>query len=219
MEMTDTEAVFFRQSLRQCRHYLEYGAGGSTLAAVETPAVVRATSVESDPEFFRTRVLIHDAIRQALTDQRLTVHEIDIGPTDAWGMPKDKSKKARWPDYSASPYRDPDCRPDLILIDGRFRVAGCMMAALKAPRATILVHDYNARPVYRIVEDFFEIEKRVDSFAQLRRRSAAKDADIQRVWQRYAHSPDDQPVSPWDRARTLRWRAQHWLNKRKLGQL
>ena len=214
MEMTDKEAAFFRQALERCRHYLEYGAGGSTLAAVEAPSVIRATTVESDAEFFKTRVLPHTPIQKALADKRLFVHAVDVGQTDAWGMPRDASKKALWPNYSAAPYQNSDCHPDLILVDGRFRIACCLMAALNAPDATVLVHDYNARPTYRIVEDFFEIERRVDSIAQLRRRRAVPESKIQPVWERYAASPDDAPVSLRDRARSLIWRTQHWLNKR-----
>jgi hypothetical protein len=42
--------------------------------------------------------------------------------------------------------------PDLIFIDGRFRVATFLMSLINAPGAKIIFDDYMDRPEYQIVE-------------------------------------------------------------------
>jgi hypothetical protein len=80
---------------------------------------------------------------------------IDIGPTGWWGRPLDNSSAEKFPDYSRVPFEKINSInfvPDLILIDGRFRVATFLNTILNCPRSTIIFDDYNDRPHYFVVE-------------------------------------------------------------------
>ena len=70
----------------------------------------------------------------------------------AWGWPADPATLPRWPDY----WRDPwealvrGAPFDLVLVDGRFRVACALHgAALLAPGGHLLVHDFWPRAAYQ----------------------------------------------------------------------
>ena len=64
----------------------------------------------------------------------------------------------RFRDYVHSPWRHGSLKPDLVLIDGRFRVA-CFLHSLlaAAPATPILFDDYTNRPHYHLVEEFCPI--------------------------------------------------------------
>ena len=81
---------------------------------------------------------------------------IDIGPTCSWGFPADDSGIKRWPQYTTMPWQhlnEMGWKPDLVLVDGRFRTA-CLLAALfhLAPGAKVLFDDYGTRQHYWLVE-------------------------------------------------------------------
>ena len=80
----------------------------------------------------------------------------DIGPTGPLGRPVDRSHMHNWPDYAVAVWRNlkADGRtPDVVLIDGRFRVACFLASAMNLPAgAAILFDDYEGRSRYHVVE-------------------------------------------------------------------
>jgi hypothetical protein len=96
-------------------------------------------------------------VRASATHTAFIGHHADIGPTREWGNPADRSKVHLWPRYCSGVWarianeRLP--QPDLVLIDGRFRVA-CLLATLVMgrPGTRILFDDYFDRPAYHRVE-------------------------------------------------------------------
>ncbi len=90
----------------------------------------------------------------------------DIGPTREWGHPQDSTHWRRFPDYAVLPWRyvgENGLHPELVLIDGRFRVA-CMLATCVSIRSEveILVDDYGNRPNYHVVEEIMRPIQIVD---------------------------------------------------------
>jgi len=68
--------------------------------------------------------------------------------------------RSRFCSYVASPWRH-QVKPDLVLIDGRFRVACFLHSLLNAePGTRIIFDDYNNRPHYHLVEEFCPTEER-----------------------------------------------------------
>ncbi len=60
----------------------------------------------------------------------LHLHHGDIGKTRDWGFPVDHKALARWSGYPVSVWDRPDFQhPDVVLIDGRFRLA-CALTVL-----------------------------------------------------------------------------------------
>ncbi len=132
---------------------VEYGSGGSTLLAARSPGSTILTT-ESDRAFL-DRLTKH-AVAERLPGEIVPLH-CDIGPTGHWGHPRDASHWRKFPDYALTPWRYLGPRgasPDLVVIDGRFRVA-CFLATCVSIRCEteIFVDDYVRRPNYHVMEE------------------------------------------------------------------
>lgn len=110
-------------------------------------------SVESDKNFLE---LIQREITSLYPAMKASFFYINIGKTKEWGYPVDKELASNWPNYCIAPWHkiiDNNQFPDVILIDGRFRVACFLISLLLAKAETvILFDDYVDRPHYHIVE-------------------------------------------------------------------
>lgn len=170
--MEDDERELFDRRYRSASKIVEFGAGGSTVfAAAETSA--RIVSVESDYAWLE-RLRREPEIAEAEKTGRVCLLHADIGPTKKWGYPVGDSFKSAWPVYAERPWPVlPD--PDLIFIDGRFRLACMLASAMKAPQATVMVHDFRKRKKYHAALDFFSVEESANSLVVLRRREADED--------------------------------------------
>lgn len=158
--MDEMSVAFLGQKLESAECYLEYGSGGSTLFAI-SKGVNIIYSVESDlkwAEDLSERV----SERGFTLNQRIQIEGIDIGPTREWGMPIDESGKERYPNYPTLIWQSIErggVLPDVILIDGRFRVACFCECVMRAkPGTVILFDDYPPRPHYNVVEALVPVE-------------------------------------------------------------
>lgn len=146
------EAAAVTEYYSAARIILEYGSGGSTVLASELEGKTIST-IESDAAWLKNLKAYIDGSAPRAT---VHYHHANIGPTQAWGRPKDLSKSAQWSAYPTAVWHSPGFQqPDLVLIDGRFRVA-CFIACAVFTRApvTILFDDYRDRPRYHYVERF-----------------------------------------------------------------
>lgn len=148
----------------KARVILEYGAGGSTVLAASLGA--RLFSVETDPEWIGN---VGKWLAANGLEDRVTLHHADIGRTVRWGRPK-KPRRTHWPRYLRYPrsvWERPDFEhPDLILVDGRFRVASFLCAMTRIRRPTrLLFDDWVTRPDYHVVERFQRPSRIVDRMA------------------------------------------------------
>ncbi|HWS77418.1 MAG TPA: hypothetical protein VN205_03470, partial [Thermomonas sp.] len=169
--MTDAEAGVLRECFSKAASLVEFGSGGSTLLAVRSPSLRRIWSVESDPAWV-ARLRAEPEIAGAEHAGRLHLHAVDIGPVGGYGYPRDASKQHAWPRYVESVWGDPAAiETDLVLIDGRFRVA-CALEALSRcrPHAVVLFHDFWNRTPYHPVLAFTDWLGSCDSLAILRRK-------------------------------------------------
>lgn len=160
------------------RNYMEFGIGGSTLAAIRAGAET-VVSVESDSAWVET-VCRHAEVAPLVASGAARIIHADIGPVGEWGYPKDISRLTHWNDYIAGPWLEWESRqvlPDVIYVDGRFRVACCYSIAVAfagrtdVPPPSVLLHDMDERrPGYRDVFLFFELAEQVGSLGLLRLR-------------------------------------------------
>jgi len=218
MRMSNQEIAFFTEQIASSTNYLEYGSGGSTKLAARETSVRRITSVESDPGFLESAVFPDLDIQKAILDSRLKFLVADIGPTGEWGVPKDATTIHLWPNYSLCPYMHGSIMPDLILVDGRFRIACCLVAALQAPAATVLVHDYTIRPYYHILENYFEIEEKVDTLVKFRRPHCFDSRSAQILLNKYVYLPRDDRQTPQARVRRFLLKVKHRLTKKGVAE-
>ncbi len=161
--------AYFREQLQRTRNYLEYGSGGSTVVANQR--VQMLVSVDSDAHYLAAvrRKLVADAtgIHESRRDATKLIY-INIGFTVDWGIPActrpTRRRIHRWENYPSAPwryFRSIEQQPDLILVDGRFRVA-CVLESLlnlwPLDDTPILLDDYSTRPHYHVVERFADLE-------------------------------------------------------------
>ena len=93
-------------------------------------------------------------------EERLHLCWVDVGKLAAWGHPESFEKRHNFPEY-ANWMWDQGAKPDLILIDGRFRIFCFLTSLLRAcPRTLILFDDYSDRSVYHVVEEFLPVTDR-----------------------------------------------------------
>ena len=136
------------EHLSTAKSYLEYGSGGSTILAVELGVSV-ITAVETCKPFLDEVVAKANSMPYSGTFNPIWV---DVGPTGNCGRPTDMSFKDQWPVYQDVGW-NLGISPDVILVDGRFRVSSFCTSFLNAtPGTTVLFDDYVPRPQYYVVE-------------------------------------------------------------------
>ena len=113
----------------------EFGAGGSTLWLEDHGFAV--TSVESDPDWYAT---LRDVVR-ASTRLRL------VEPAQH-GVVASEVAPGFYDDYVADIGRFPDEEFDLVIVDGRCRVAATMMSMAKVRPGGLLLLDDSQRSRY-----------------------------------------------------------------------
>jgi hypothetical protein len=147
----DAQALL-REEYAAAAVILEYGSGGSTVLAGDMMDKAVFT-VESDKDWMKMMVRWFAANPPV---SPVTLHHGDIGPTTDWGRPADESNWRKFINYPLSIWDRPDFQhPDLVLVDGRFRV-GCFLATLmRITRPVVLLFDdYAGRKPYHVVEQF-----------------------------------------------------------------
>lgn len=170
--MTRRELACYDRYLDGAASLLEYGAGGSTLHAIQR-STRTILSIETDRGWIeKLREL--EPIAQAEQRGTLRMIHVDIGPLEKWGNPADRSKSKNWPQYPLTPWQPAlwqDRRPpDLVLVDGRFRVA-CIAASVVhgADSTLIAVHDFWNRKEYHRALEILEVVDRAGTLGIFRR--------------------------------------------------
>ena len=195
MTMSDGELEVLHKYLGQASHYLEFGSGDSTLHAARTPTIKHIDSVESSHQYIDENLKTQPEIQQAMADKRIDFHIIDIGETQNWGYPKDDSKKHLWPNYSLSVFTQ-HSQHDLVLIDGRFRVACALSCLLNTPQdCTIMIHDFWNRTKFYLLLQFFDVQCEVDKLGVFRKKSHLNQDKIKRLLKKYQYIVHDNPLS------------------------
>ena len=180
---------YFAARMPAARIYLEYGSGGSTIVAAKSR--VRFQTVDSDPFFLHA---VENKIAAEFGSANGDFIYCNIGMTELWGIPIFKrlsaSRRKRWKRYPLAPWlNDPLFLPDLVLIDGRFRVA-CALTAIKylsnKVSFEILVDDYRDRPEYREIEKYAELSSMQGRMAVFKPKPAVNLDNIDQAIETYS---------------------------------
>lgn len=149
----DGSDEMFKRHVADVKTYGEYGAGLSTKWILrETDAI--AHSVDTDQKWVTSVQLECD------NTKRLNARYCDVGQVQDWGWPADYAKRDNFQTYTRAWWTD-GVSPDLVLVDGRFRVC-CFLTSLKhaEPGTKIIFDDYFNRPQYHLVEEYLKpVEK------------------------------------------------------------
>jgi len=158
------ESVLIREAYAKADVILEYGSGGSTVLAAEMGGKT-IFSIENDKFWARTmrRYFIQNPPKS-----RVEMIWVDTGKTKKWGWPADPEK---WTNYAKYPLQIWDrkdfVQPDIVLVDGRFRV-GCALATLyrTTKPVTLYVDDFVGRPRYRKIKNYLGTPKLTGRIAE-----------------------------------------------------
>lgn len=150
LTMPEPEAELLRATYRDAGVILEYGMGGSTLVAAES-ASTAVIAVESDRAWF---LRMQEWLRINPAKVPVTLHHANIGPTKRWGFPANGNRAERWPHYALGVWDRPDFQhPDVVLVDGRFRLACLLTTLMRITRPIrVLCDDYAGRAAYHRIE-------------------------------------------------------------------
>lgn len=177
--MSKDEKAIFDEAIKESRHYLEFGLGGSSLRTIQKSKAMIYT-VESRPEWINY-MRKYLAVRNH-ENKRLNIFSVNIGPTCEWGYPKPDNPQELFEAYSSSIFDSVDKKSiDLAFIDGRFRVACTLKLILECHEnhnLKILIHDFWNREQYHIVLKYLNTVNKADTIGLF---SIKKDADIESV--------------------------------------
>lgn len=179
---------FIKQKYTNTTSIVEYGSGGSTLIGAQSERTT-IFSVESDPNWTKK---IRDWLRFEPQKGKVVFNHVDIGPTKEGGFPQDETRRSAWINYSMSVWERGDLiHPDIVLVDGRFRVA-CFLATMMNIRrpTTVLFDDYTDRPHYHVVEEFFVPVQTVGRMAVFEVRPRALHPSELRKFASYFFNPE-----------------------------
>lgn len=145
----DGDDAMFRSRLQGVSVYGEYGMGASSRWVLANTSA-KVIAVDTSEAWV-------DAVRTAFEDEpRLTATWIDVGPLGDWGTPLGFTRSDNFERYFNEIWTGED-QPEVVLVDGRFRVACFLTSLLRAaPGARIIFDDYGDRPHYHVVEDFLK---------------------------------------------------------------
>jgi len=142
--------IYVREVYKTANTILEYGSGGSTIMAAGFYNK-KIISVENDLDWAKN---MDEYIETTTVHSKPIIYPVNVGETGKWAKPKNSLLWENFHKYPLSVWGESFFEnPDVILIDGRFRVACFVTAYLKVVKPTIvLFDDYLNRDYYHIVE-------------------------------------------------------------------
>jgi len=181
---SDNANNFFKEELKNCNFYLEFGSGGSTILAEKLNK--KFYSIEGDKDFFKF-------ISKKIKNNKIKYNSLGIvgfycipiiQKYNAAIKKINNNQKNRIKNYCSEIFEDLENEkivPNLILVDGRFRVLTCLylysFLRNKNSKFKLILDDYPNRKNYHIIEKFFHIE-RVERFAVSEKLKETKEEDL-----------------------------------------
>ena len=153
------ENNFFLNQLKKSKIYLEYGSGSSTIVAKLLKK--NFFSIESDKNFFHSMNNNYKIKNYYLRD---------LGYVKYYSIPSFfdfrkkflKNKAIKYSNDILEIFDDNNLVPDLVLIDGRYRVLTALFLHKffykKKKNFLIIVDDYRERKFYHVIEKFFYVK-------------------------------------------------------------
>ena len=140
--------ALFKKAFVKESVYAEYGCGASTIW-VANNIDCKIFSVDSSAGWI-------GQVKKECKSLKPILHLADVGPVGDWGMPIDYEKSDNFTDYTDWIWTD-NKKPNIILIDGRFRVCCFLTCLINGEKGTkIFFDDYTNRPMYHFVEKFLK---------------------------------------------------------------
>ena len=148
----DGDDKIFKELISGAKIYAEYGCGASTIW-VANNTQCQILSTDSSEHWLKN---VFDGCKEV---SRVRLHYANIGKIGEWGTPLNYEMSHNFSDYTDWIWRQNSC-PDVVLVDGRFRVCCFLTSLLNAREGAALVFDdYTNREQYHYVERFVKPTK------------------------------------------------------------
>jgi len=148
----DGDDALFKELVSQVSYYGEYGVGQST-AWVLGHTSAHVFSVDTSKQW------IENVKSNLKPSNKFDLEWVDLGVLGDWGYPCTYEKRGDFHKYIESIWTREN-KPELVLIDGRFRVCCFLYSLLRGePGTKIIFDDYTNRPNYHVVEEFIAPKK------------------------------------------------------------
>ena len=160
-ELGENDMKMFYRYLDKSTIYFEYGSGGSTYQANLRPNIQKIYSVESDKTWMNK---LNSVIK---TNTKITYIYNEMGTKpNTWGYPSKSCDKLNLINYSEHIRNlsvEERSKIDLVMIDGRFRVACCLKCYdVITDRCYIAFDDFLNRKKYHIVLKYYDIVEKTE---------------------------------------------------------
>lgn len=156
----DNEGMnIFQTSLKHATTYLEYGSGKSTEYACTLKNIKHVITVESDKSW------CDEVYKNIINKNKLHLGYANIGVVGKFGRPINDDGFKSYHSYMIMPWGladKYDLKPELILVDGRFRVACFLYSLLCADKGTVILFDdyFDRLEQYNVVEKFCKVHSK-----------------------------------------------------------
>ena len=143
---------FFKKEIKKSKFFFEYGSGSSTIYADKKNK--KYISIETDKHFYKCLLL--------KLKNRNSLKYFNLGIVGEFSYPIFCSKQQVKNYVCSIDNHFKKKNPDLILVDGRFRIACCLNLLNKIhikKKFIIILDDYKKRKEYHYLNKFFEIKK------------------------------------------------------------
>lgn len=148
----DGDDKLFKFYLKDCQLYFEYGVGKSTKWVLDNTNS-NIIAVDSDKEWI-------DSINVNNYKSRIKFIWVNLGELSKWGRPVSYKYRNKFTDYVKGVWNS-NVKADVVLIDGRFRVACFLNSLLNSKVNTFIIFDdYINRPWYHVVEEVLPMLKK-----------------------------------------------------------
>ena len=180
--MKNSEISFLQTYLLESENVFEFGCGSSTIFISNNENIKNIHSVDSNIDWI-------NKIKENLP-KKTKLHYVDINADpDNWGHPLDHSKIDDWPKYSSVLLKIRNFFPDLILVDGRFRVACALKSISRMKKDSyLMIHDYTLK--FQRVENYFDIVDKAGSLYVFNKKNNINERALKKDIKRYQYICD-----------------------------
>jgi hypothetical protein len=139
----DGKDRMFKRELACAEIYVEVGCGQSTVFACKQAHILHVVAIDTSSDWLKL-------VSIACNDEKLILHHSDFGTLGNWGRPLSYWKIHSVRDYTAGIFKHH--QPDLVLIDGRFRVYCFLYCCVFGREGIRIIFDDYVGRNYNIVE-------------------------------------------------------------------
>jgi len=214
IRMTSREIALLMRCIAEAKFLFEFGCGGSTkVASFYGPPKMYIHSLDSNRELLQS-VANSSLVRERIERRLIALQFVNLGPVGVGGYPSAtipqklplvttgvnavsvpllpapnelRSVFAAYPNAIGNITAN---TIDVVLVNGRFRVACALNAALTQPNAVLLVHDFlepGHFQSYGALLDVLYIVESADTLVRLRRKDTATDEALQAMLDQHIH--------------------------------